>query len=122
MDQTERDILPDGERIEQSAALEQHAEFLQQPLAGGALQSDSLGAVNADRSLLGTQQAKDALDENRFSGAGTADDDEALAAAAINVDTVEHLLAAERFAHPPHRDLGSRLTFAHRPKKDAVIK
>src|SRR5207237_6929877 len=122
LDQTKRDILPYAERIEQGAALEQHAKFLQQLLTGGAAQPDCLGAVNADRSCLGMQQAEDALDQNRFSGARTADDDEALAAGAVDVDAVQHLLAGERFAQPSDRDLRFGLSFAHRPTKAAVIK
>ena len=105
LDQTERDILPNAKRIEQGAALEQHAEFLHQLLARAARQPDRLGAVDADRSRFGMQQAEDAFDQNRFSGAGAADDDEALAAAAVDIDAVEYLLAAERLAQAADRDL-----------------
>ena len=85
-------------------------------------QPDRLDAVDADRSRLGMQQAEDALDQNRFSGARAADDDEALAAAAVDVDAVEHLLAAERLAQSADRDLRHCVSVAHRPKKAAVIR
>src|SRR5260370_10392531 len=83
--QTERDILPYAERIEQGAALKQHAEFLHQLFTGAARQPDRLGAVDADRARFGLQQAEDALDQDRFSRTGAADDNEALAAAAVDV-------------------------------------
>ena len=100
LDQAERDILPYAERIEQRAALEQHAEFAHQPVAGGAAQPDRLDAVDPDRAGIGPEQAEDALDQHRFAGAGAADDDEALAGAAGDIDAVEHALAPERLAQP----------------------
>jgi hypothetical protein len=102
--QTERDILPNIERIEQGAALEEHAEFLQQAFSGGVRQSDRLGAIYADRTRFGMQQAEDALDQNRFSRARPADHDKALAAAAVDLEAVQYLFTAERFAQSPDRD------------------
>ena len=87
-------------RIEQRAALEQHAEFAYQPVAGGAAQPDSLDPVDPDRAGIGPEQADDALDQHRFAGAGAADDDETLAGAAGDIDAVEHGLAPERLAQP----------------------
>ena len=41
------------------------------------------------------KQAENAFDQDRFTGARPADDDEAFAAVAIDFEAVEHALAAE---------------------------
>src|SRR5262249_36708150 len=99
LDQPERDIFPDAQRIEQRRALEQHAELAHQLGPRAAAQTDRVGAVDADRPRIRVQQAEDAFEQNRFSRAGAADDDEALAAAAGDIDAVEHLLWPECLAY-----------------------
>jgi len=118
--QSKRDVLPHGERIEQRTSLEQHTEFLQQPLTAGVPQSDRLRSIDPNRSSLGMQQAKNTFDQNRFSSTRAADDDEAFAAGTINLDTIEHPLIAKRFAEASYGNLLDLRTVRHRPKKAAV--
>ena len=109
LDQAERDILPDAAANRTARALEQHAEFAASALrARRARSAGDLLAVDLDRAGIGLEQAEDAFDQHRFAGARAADDDEALAGAAVEIDAVEHDLAPERLAQPRYRDLRVR--------------
>ena len=59
LDQAEGDVLPDGQRVEQRAALKQHAEFAQIGVALGAAQPRDVFAVHED-----AKAVKDTLPEN----------------------------------------------------------
>src|SRR5207244_2830644 len=119
LDQAEGDVFPDPQRIEQRAALEQHAEFAHQRLARLAPQPDRLLAIDANRAAIGPHQPEDSLDQHRFADPRAADHDEALARRNGEVDAVEHALAAERFLEALDGDLWSRRV-AHRAKNASV--
>src|SRR5476649_1424293 len=73
LDRAERDVFPDRERVEQRAALEQHAELAHHFLAAAVAQPHRLDAVDLDRSGVGPDEAQDALQQHRLAGARTAD-------------------------------------------------
>src|SRR5260221_5577829 len=112
-DQAEGDVLPDRQRVEEGAALEQHAEFAHQLLALAGREVGDLLAVDRDRAGIGLDEAEDAFQHHRLAGAGAADDDDALAHADVEIDAVEYPLRPEGLAQAPHRYLGCA---AHRAK------
>ena len=85
LDQAEGDVFPDRQRIEEGAALKQHAELLQDPLAVARAHADDLFAIDQDAAALGLHQAEDAFERHRFAGARSADDDEGFARAMSTV-------------------------------------
>lgn len=78
MAQAEGHILPDGQAVEERAALEQHAEM---PEEGAAVDLREGLAVDQHRAGVRALDAEDAFQRHRLAGAGAADDDEALAPA-----------------------------------------
>jgi hypothetical protein len=57
LQQTERDVLPDQERVEQGAALEQHAELVEQFLALAAALAPHVLAIDEDLAGIGRDHA-----------------------------------------------------------------
>src|SRR5213595_78456 len=96
LDEAKGDVFPDAQRIEQRAALKQHAEFAHDLLAPAAAQPDGFRAIDSNRSGLGPHDPEDTFDQYRFPGARAADDDEALTGRDCEVDAVEHTLPAKR--------------------------
>src|SRR5205823_14520895 len=96
LDQPEGNVLPDGQRIEQRTALEQHPEFAHQRLTLGAAEADRFLPVDANRTGLRPQEPEDALYQHRFAGAGAADDGEAPAGGAVDIDAGAHALRPGR--------------------------
>ena len=119
LNEAEGDVFPDLEAVEQCAALEQHAELAKEFLALIFLHADDFDAVDLDTALFRRKQAEDAFEKHRFAGAGTADDDHALAPADLQVDAVQHHLgtAGESLPHALEDDLG---IVAHEAKKISV--
>src|SRR5687767_13590024 len=103
-DQAERHVLPDRERIEQGAALEQHAELVHDLFALAGRHARDLVAVDLDRALVRLHQADDALDQHRLAGARAADHHQRLALRHVEVEVPQHHLAAEGFAQSPDLD------------------
>ena len=106
LDQAERDVLPDGQGVEQRGPLEQHAELGQHPGAIGTAQMDGRLAIDQDLAAVWTQQAQDAFQQDGLAAAGAADDDDALALLDLQIDALQHLLAAEGLAQALDDDLG----------------
>ena len=72
---------------------------------------DRFLTIDLDRAGIGPQQAQDALQKHRLSGAGTADHHHRLAARDVEVDALQDLLGAERLGDAAKRDFR-----AHRGK------
>src|SRR6266550_1112992 len=115
LDEAKGDVFPDAQRIEQRAALKQHAEFAHDLLAPAAAQPDGFRAIDSNRSGLGPHDPEDTLDQHRFSGARAADDDEALTGRDCEVDAVEHALPAKRLLDSDEGDFRGGCV-AHREK------
>src|SRR5205823_5718874 len=95
LDEAEGDILPNGERIEQCRALEQHAEARQIGVTLGAFEMGNFLPRYFDRTGIGTKNAENGLDHHRLAGTRAADDHERLAFWHRDIDAVEDRLAAE---------------------------
>src|SRR5207237_8718339 len=95
LNEAESDILPDGERIEQCRALEQHAEARQISVALGAFEVGNFLPRYFDRTGIGTKNAENGLDHHRLAGTRAADDHERLAFRPRDLDAVEDRLSAE---------------------------
>jgi len=80
------------------------------------MQADQLLAVEPDRAGLGPQQAEDALQQHRLSGAGPADDDQRFAGSDGKIDSGQHPLRAEGLAHSLQQQL-----FGHEPNTSTVM-
>ena len=100
MDETEGDVLPDPERVEQRRALEQHAELAQHHVARMAVKMRHQLAVDENLAGIGAQNAEHAFDHHRFAGAGPADHHQRLAVVDLEIDAVEHHFAPNRFLTP----------------------
>src|SRR5690606_7028272 len=118
--QPEGDVAPHGQAVEQGRALKQHAKFVERPAAGLAALADDVLAIHQDFARLGPQDAEDALEQNRFAGAGAADDDEALPLLDGEVDAVQHHLGAEPLGDAFDGDLGEA-GVRHDPKNSTVM-
>ena len=70
------DVAPDGERIKQCAALEQHAEARLMCCQRTCRQAYNAGAIDTDGASIGCQQPQDAFQHHRFAGTRPADDHE----------------------------------------------
>ena len=122
--QAEGDVIEDGQGIEQGGVLEQHAELQPHPVERVAAKSDHLIAVDLDRSVIGEKQAQDALDQHRFSGPRSADDDQRAALGNIEIEAVEHHVVTEGLVEAADLDLGVGhvLGFDHWAKNSSVMK
>ncbi len=112
--QLEADVLPDRQAVEERAVLEQHADAVAQRLPLPPRQLQDVDAVDLDRALVGLDQPEDAFDGDGLAGAGAAEDDEALPGRDVEVDAIQHLLAAEGLLHAAHADFGTAVAVAVR--------
>ena len=119
LDQSEGDVLPDAQRVEQGAALEQHAELAHHVGALAIAEAGRLLAVDLDRAAVGPHQAEDAFQQHRLAGARAADHDDRFAGRDVEVDAAQHLLGAEGLVDAAQRDLGRA---SSRAKKASVMK
>ena len=104
--QTEGDVLPDGEGVEEGGPLEQHAEAGKKgvALAPALLGVGHVKPVDGDRALIGRHEAEDRLDEDGFPGAGAADDHHAGALGHMQVHPAQDVVGAEGFVNVGERD------------------
>ena len=119
LDRTERHVLPDAQRVEQRAALEQHAELAHDLGAAVVAQADGFRAVDLDRARVRPHQAEDAFQQHRLAGARTADHHHGLSRRHVEIDAAQHLLGPEGFGDAAQRDLGGG---HQRAKKASVMK
>ena len=77
--QPHRDVLADGERVEQRGELEDVADARAQRVELAARQLGHVEAVDQDLAGVGLEQADDVLDRDGLAGARVADDDHRLA-------------------------------------------
>ena len=118
--QAERHVLPERQRVEQGRALEQHPELAVDPVAVVARYSDHVFSVDQDRSGIGLEDADDAFDQHRLSGAGAADHDQGFAGADVEIEPAQDLFAPERLFQSADGDLDRRV--AHVAKNASVIR
>ena len=105
LDQTEGDVLPHLQAVEEGCVLEQHAD----PAHGGLARRAVVGqllAVDGHAAGIGAQQAEQALEHHRLADAGAADDHHRFPGAHLEVEAVQHHLAGERLAEAAQGDLG----------------
>jgi hypothetical protein len=105
LDRAEGHVLPDAQRIEQRAALEQHAELAHDLAAAVIAEIDGLHAVDRDRAVVGLHQAEDAFQQHRLAGARAADHHHRFARRDVEVDAAQHLLRSEGLGDAAQRDL-----------------
>ncbi len=98
------DILGDGQRREQRAALEQDAPALADIDRLGLVAPDRRFAEHEDLARERGLEPDDRAHQHRFAGARSADHAEDLAAPHVEIEAVVDDLVAERVAQPPHRD------------------
>ncbi len=92
--QAKGDILPDGQAVKQSAALEKHPEAVQKGFAGFGVQHLS---AYGDCSPIGSDQTKDAFQQHRFAGARAADHHHRLTFGYVKRCAAQHMFGTERF-------------------------
>src|SRR5262249_7608385 len=105
LNETEPDVLPDGQACEPSPTLEPHAQFSQHGVAPPPMQVRDLLAVDEDLAGLGTQDAKHTFDHHGLSRARAADHNQRLTLFDREIDAVEYDLPAEALLHAPKLDL-----------------
>src|SRR6185436_13197613 len=91
----QRDVLADGERIEQRSALEQHAEAPAHAVQLGLVQVCDVLAVHDDAALVRVHEADDVLQEHALPAAAAAQDHGREAGRQLEEEVLEHLLRAE---------------------------
>ena len=108
LDQPERDILPDRQRIEQGAPWNSMPNLRISALARARRRRATFRRRRSGSSRhRACSRPRMHLISHRFAGARAADDDEAFARRAIEIDAVEHELARRSdFCSPRTRDLG----------------
>ena len=97
LNQAKGDIFPDPHRIEQGAALKQHAEFFHQLVAVILRHADGFLAVDQDRSFIRFDQSQHAFQHDGFARARTADNHQRFSGTDGKVNALQHLFGAERF-------------------------
>ena len=75
------------------------------PVALGMAHGRGFRAIDHDGAGIGDDEANDVLDEDRFAGAGTANDDKRFAGGNFQIDAVEDLLGAKGLAQIADLDL-----------------
>ena len=121
LDEREGDILPDRQAVEQRRALEQHADLAAQPFRGCARRAGHRFAIDRDGPGVGLHQAEDAFEQHGFARARAADHHQRFAGCDLQIEAVEHDLAAEAIS----TGRGSRFWawgFCHRAKNSSVRK
>ena len=121
--QPEGDIFPHRQAVEQGAALKQHAELAVDLFPGGGGHANHFLAIHLDTTLVGLQQAQDALQHYRFTGARAADDNHGFAHAHVQVQAVQHYLGPEPLMHSAQADLKLAIVgfrFGHLAKNISV--
>ena len=119
VDQAEGDVFPDGEGVEQRAALKQHAEFAHHARADFRRHARDVGAVDEDLAAVGPHDAERAFQRHRFALARAADDHERAALRHIDIDAVEHLAAAKSLLDADELEFRGH---AHHSTKNAVMR
>ena len=114
------DVLGDGQRREQRAALEQHAPAAADMLGLLLVAADHRLAEHRDLALVGRLQADDRAHQHRLAGARAADHAEDLAAPDVEVEPVMDDLLAE--AVPEAADLDDRRFVVRRHSQPISVK
>jgi hypothetical protein len=104
-DRGEAAVLEDGEVREQVEVLEHHADLAADVVDLLEVVGE-LGAVDDDAPLLVLLEPVDAADHGRLAGAGRPADDDALAAADVQVDVAQDVELAVPLVHAEHLDGG----------------
>src|SRR5262245_12376529 len=94
---SESHIFGDGQRIEQRRALKEHAEFAANAQQFAFIHRNNVFAFNQYLAGIGLQEANEVLEQNAFSTATAADDDDGLALFDAKCDTVKDRVRAEVF-------------------------
>ncbi len=125
----QRDVLADGERIEEGAGLEEHAETLADLGQPFVVELGDLGAVDENFARVGLERADDVAQEGTFAAAAAAHDDEDFAVLQLEGDVLQNLPRAEAAAHVAHLEGVGRLglggcgrRLAHKMKYTRVVK
>src|SRR5262249_14851122 len=118
LDRAEGHVLPDAQRVEEGAALEQHAELAHDAVAAAIPETHRLFAVDLYRAAVGPHQAPDAFQQHRFAAARATDHLHRFALRHLEIDALQHFLGPEGLVDAAERDLGSH----QRAKKASVMK
>ena len=102
------DVVRDGHRIEQGAALEHHGHLAADALQFERAHGSHLAAVNEDPARVGPQQADDLLEQHGLALAAAADEGHDFALAHGEVHAVMDDFAAEGQPHVAQFDGGGR--------------
>src|SRR3569833_1037459 len=95
--QAHRDVLADGERVEQRGELKHIADTRTQLIELAPRQMRHVETVDEDLPRIRLEQSDDVLDRDRLARARVADDHHRLAFDDVEREALEHLLRTERF-------------------------
>ena len=99
-------VVADRERVEQGAALEEHADTRSDRDHLGLGEPGHVVAVDLDSSAGRPDQARDQAEQGGLAGAAATQEDRDLSPGERAVDRVEHGARLERHAHPVEDDVG----------------
>ena len=120
--QRERDVLADGERVEEGALLEQHAHLPAHRDERVLVERLEARAFHLDAALVRTQEAVQVLQEDALPAAAAAEEDERLAGRHVEVDPAQHRLVAERLRDALAADRGAHVTRKSFVRKKSAIR
>ena len=106
--QSHRDILADGERVEQRGELKDISDARAELVEIAPREMRDIESIDFNRSGVGLEEPDDVFDRDGFSGAGISDDDHRLAFDDIECESLEHTLWTEGFIDVDETDHSNR--------------
>ena len=107
LNQSEGDIFPNRQTVEQCSALEQHSKLPQIGIALAPRQSRDFFAFHFDRSGIRSENAQHALDSDGFAASRAANNHQRFAGIDGEIHAVQHHFRAEALLHLAQLNFGS---------------